>query len=691
MKYLVSVLLVVSLACGQDVSTTSSQAYSIITTSPTTHALYAPIVLTGPKFTPTLHIQNMRIDVPISVRPSVLLHNREIQLPSVVIAAHTVASVDMSKSLPTRDGKDTVAGVILRYDFVAPGAIAAFVRNTNISDHLFINSHAKAVEPSSEAEVPHRLDAVLWSPGTRESGYEGFISVLNTSSKPRTVIPTLFVGGRSRQLPEIEVGPTASHIIPINHLLDASRPSGIGFRLSFSGHRGDIIADGMLMNSTNGFAKSIKFGEVGGDNDDPLRTTLFFLGQQPAAAGFPAGISFESVLVMRNTGPSPVSVTPVARFLRGTNAETATLQSVTLDSGESAVLNLNAMQEREFLPRDFHQGTLELLQSGTNASLVAELFTYSRAEGYELGSAFVTYPGFGNSAIWRTDGSFQTEISVENTAATGDTVNLSFYSADPSFNNGKPFVRAIPIAASGLISVNAKQLLDGMRDEGFDTAALGSGGVLSVLGSNGSHSKLLIQRLVYSADQADYVGFPSGDPGDPGGGGGCIFELSIVTDVQGSGPSFTAVEIDTWSSGLVQTVPATIDSNSNPGLVSVSGSTLTVDPSSSSFTSGATADLGFSLHSCLPDCTGILVSSSISIRIADSNYIFNGMKGSSCQYNLFCPNGNTTATCNIEPIFAAGPPTNTCQNYLHNHNLVVNKKCFFVGKAEMSNLAMNCN
>lgn len=79
-------------------------------------------------------------------------------------------------------------------------------------------------------------------------------------------------------------------------------------------------------------------------------------------------------------------------------------------------------------------------------------------------------------------------------------------------------------------------------------------------------------------------------------------------------------------------------------------------------------------------------------RIADSNYYFNGMEGNACQYNLYCPNGNTQATCNIEPVFVPGPPENICRNYLHNHNIVVNGKCWpFIGKAELANFPINCN
>jgi RHS repeat-associated protein len=81
------------------------------------------------------------------------------------------------------------------------------------------------------------------------------------------------------------------------------------------------------------------------------------------------------------------------------------------------------------------------------------------------------------------------------------------------------------------------------------------------------------------------------------------------------------------------------------------------------------------------------------IRIATSNYIFNGMHGNECEYMLFCPNGNTQSTCGAQApaVLMEGPPVNPCRNYLHDSRLVVNGKCVPVGSAQLSSLPVDCN
>jgi hypothetical protein len=81
------------------------------------------------------------------------------------------------------------------------------------------------------------------------------------------------------------------------------------------------------------------------------------------------------------------------------------------------------------------------------------------------------------------------------------------------------------------------------------------------------------------------------------------------------------------------------------------------------------------------------------IGYAWGNYIFNGMDGSQCYYMLYCPNGNTTATCGkqVPGVYVPGPPANTCLNYSNDLRLTVNGQCFPMGKAALSSKAINCS
>ena len=73
----------------------------------------------------------------------------------------------------------------------------------------------------------------------------------------------------------------------------------------------------------------------------------------------------------------------------------------------------------------------------------------------------------------------------------------------------------------------------------------------------------------------------------------------------------------------------------------------------------------------------------IKVRIATSNYVFNGMEGKDCRYDLFCPNGNTAASCKLTPVYYVPGPggASECMNYMQSYNLVVNDVCIEAGPA----------
>ena len=81
-------------------------------------------------------------------------------------------------------------------------------------------------------------------------------------------------------------------------------------------------------------------------------------------------------------------------------------------------------------------------------------------------------------------------------------------------------------------------------------------------------------------------------------------------------------------------------------------------------------------------------------RIADTDYIYNGNSGGDCIYDLYCPNGNTAATCNKFPVETYIPGSGglaECKNYLHTHDLVIDGVCTYVGTADMATFAIDCN
>lgn len=88
-------------------------------------------------------------------------------------------------------------------------------------------------------------------------------------------------------------------------------------------------------------------------------------------------------------------------------------------------------------------------------------------------------------------------------------------------------------------------------------------------------------------------------------------------------------------------------------------------------------------------------SMSIRIAIAITNYIFNGLEGGYCRYDLWCPNGNASATCPASNPVYASPSQNICRNYLHDYRLKTtiggSVFCSAVGKANLANFALPCS
>ena len=105
-------------------------------------------------------------------------------------------------------------------------------------------------------------------------------------------------------------------------------------------------------------------------------------------------------------------------------------------------------------------------------------------------------------------------------------------------------------------------------------------------------------------------------------------------------------------------------------------------------TNSASSDLcGFS--------DGSTFLSPITLAIASTNYILNGLQGSECVYYLYCPNGNTAVTCPSGNPLYADATQNTCLNYLWDQRIRLNyngtNHCFPIGSGAMSNVAHNCS
>jgi hypothetical protein len=156
--------------------------------------LFVPFFLSGTGFVPSLVIENIRIDSPITVKPAAILRGEqpEVAFPQVTVAPNGITEIDINEALAAARVKtESIGAIVMRYDFPTAGAIAGFVRNSDASEGLFVNSHSRSHDQFKSTE----LNAVLWAP--HDAG-EGSISIVNTSLEIRRIEITFMSNLTSR-------------------------------------------------------------------------------------------------------------------------------------------------------------------------------------------------------------------------------------------------------------------------------------------------------------------------------------------------------------------------------------------------------------------------------------------------------------------------------------------------------------
>src|SRR5262249_12971883 len=466
-----------------------------------THEKFATF-LGGEDFKSVLILENLRPDVPITFAPTLILGVGEVPLDSVTVPAHSTATVDISAFLVSHGYPDKRGTVVIRFDFSTYGPGSALVESRDDKHHVFLNSHAQSPE---EYWTGTEYDAVIWAP---QEGTQGFVSVTNSSLETHVVHIKFLANGRSEKQRDIEVAPRQTKFVSIDGLLAESRKSAGGIHVEYEQEAGEqytgaILVDGQLFNNETGFTKHIRFV----DRDLPLttgtlRTHFLLLGRQPLGDNFPANTSFRSVAAIRNVDRVPTTVTPTVKFLRKGSVQTVKLHSRLLVPAESWIIDFNEEQRAGRLPPDFNQGSLELTPDTSRTSIVAELFNVSDSGSYVVGPSLNSYPTRSTTSIWRTDGSFQTTIMVENTAAEEDRVALRLYSSQSTYK------KTFNVPAGNLLKINVRDLQQNAIPDDDGHLLLDTSGVVSLIGSHNTRSKLSYDEVIHSANQSDYVGYP---------------------------------------------------------------------------------------------------------------------------------------------------------------------------------------
>jgi hypothetical protein len=509
--------------------------------------------------------QNFRSDVAVTITPVLIVKQGELSLDPVTLQPHSSTTVDINSFLQSHGIEDSRGTAVMRYTFSPYDGIGGVVLSSDETHSLYVNSYAQSPEEYWEGSS---FDAALWAP---DSNTKGTISLINTTSEQRTATLTFLVKGHSETQKPITLAPRETRTLNINDLVARSRETGAGIHVEYSEYPGDVLVEGHLINKKSGFEKYIHFlDKTLKYPNGTVRTQFLLLGDQPAEDGFPANISFKSVAVVRNIDNVTVDVTPTLKFNRNGAPQSVALPALNLAVGESRVIDLSAARKAGLVPADFRQGSLKLDPNTDHASIVAELFNFDeRSGGFTIGPMFFAYPGRATQSVWRTDGSFQTTIMVENAADQDDTLTLQLFS-----DAGK-YSKTFPIRAGDLLKINLKQLQDGKVPDDEGNLLVSTSGVVALSGVRGVDSKLSFDKLVHSADNSDYVGLPGG-PGD------CVGMTGISLFLTGSQNPYDIWYEEDWSDGTVDDVAASDTASSNTNLMTISGAQAWLWPINSS-------------------------------------------------------------------------------------------------------------
>src|SRR5581483_9394859 len=133
---------------------------------------------------------------------------------------HSSATLDINSALLTHNVTGSQGVIVVRYDFKTYGAVTAVVESTDSAHHLYLDFVAQSPE---EFWYGTTLDAVLWTP---EDETEGFVSIINTSSDPKTVKAWFIAKSHSEEAKEIEIRPHQLRLLRIDSLVKHSMESG---------------------------------------------------------------------------------------------------------------------------------------------------------------------------------------------------------------------------------------------------------------------------------------------------------------------------------------------------------------------------------------------------------------------------------------------------------------------------------
>lgn len=259
----------------------------------------------------------------------------------------------------------------LKLDFEAPDS-------GYVGAQVIVRHAESSLSFDVPAEMPmsfmsSRLEGI-WR---RAPDAESRVVLSNTSSTAQSGTVRM-TGQRSRASldREFNLKPHETQVFEVSNAEVAAVPSAIGeiggIRILHSGDPGGVIAYGMVAAPNRGFSSSIRFDDPAAAVTQKFAAAHLMVGQ-PDLPGLPPAALFASLVALRNTSESPVTVEPRASFTANGSPLAVSLLPRVLLGGEIREINLNEELRAVGVRGPFRDVSLSLDASGARGALLARI------------------------------------------------------------------------------------------------------------------------------------------------------------------------------------------------------------------------------------------------------------------------------------------------------------------------------
>ncbi|MFQ5663804.1 MAG: hypothetical protein ACE5HL_08230 [Terriglobia bacterium] len=541
--------------------------------------VYAPFWTVEDGFQATLRIRNYHVRKAVTVAPVLYsIDGVEIPLQSVRLSPQATVSLPLRAALADAGfvgtARPTQGGAALRYRSRAASSVTATLSLTQPEKSLTFQFTFLGGYAGSASRV---LESAWWF---LDEETQGRVVLFNTSGKDISVAPTLFVDGIDYQVDSLVL---RAHTGAEIDLRGALRNQGLqnathgGVRLRYRGSQYALQAAVLLFDERRGFSHQLAF--VGHDlfhrETHPafaqaqalrLHAPHVMLGSPAAELGFAPGTGFTPWVLLRNPTDGKIALDTRFTYMEGGTPVEVPLPINTLFAQETLLVDISRFVAQGLIPPGVSSGSLSVGYRGYLNTVLLSVASLDQTGNF-VQAASINRGGLGlvGGVHWRTDGNYNTLVTVQNVESEAVKVQLtlSFKQGRGAF--GVPPVRLAPgaIHTFNLKAIQAQGQPDAEGNQWPPEAT--AGGFLLEAGDAAARAPLVTDVAVYNPVLGTCP-FP--------GTSICfgIIETIFVPDatVGTVGETRQLTVIGIWNTGQEGDVTVVSDfSSSHPGVISV--------------------------------------------------------------------------------------------------------------------------